>query len=181
MSDQSFLCKCTFCLGENVNGVLLNRNTYNCHRLRIQEYSVKDENLENEDIFQQMEGDMPLDIEENMILNTEEDIPMQIEEDIYQQEDNLNLVNNDSDTESFNFDEEDGEYYSDYNDDDDDDNDDDDDDDDDDEDEDDDDEEEDDDDNDDDDDDGGKITAPEKIIEGLKLLHLKSLYNFTES
>ena len=175
MSDQSFLCKCTFCLGENVNGVLLNRNTYNRHRLKIQEYSVKDENLENEDIFQQMEGDMPLDIEENMILNTEEDIPMQIEEDIYQQEDNLDLVNNDSDTESFNFDEEDGEYYSDYNDDDDDDNDNDDDDDDDDEDED------DDDDDDNDDDDGGKTTAPEKIIEGLKLLHLKSLYNFTES
>ena len=155
MSDQSFLCKCTFCLGENVNGVLLNRNTYNRHRLRIQEYSVKDENLENEDILQQMEGYMPLDTEENMILNTEEDIPMQIEEDIYQQEDNLDLVNNDSDTESFNFDEEDGEYYSDYNDDDDDD--------------------------DDNDDDGGKTTAPEKIIEGLKLLHLKSLYNFTES
>src|SRR4051794_14159097 len=160
MSDQSFLCKCIFCLDENVNGVLLNRNTYNRHRLKIQEYSVKDENLENEDILQQMEGNMPLDTEENMILNTEEDIPMQIEEDIYQQEDNLDLVNNDSDTESFNFDEEDGKYYSDYNDNDnDDDNDDNDDD-------------NDDDDNDDEDDndDGGKTTAPEKIIEGLKLL-----------
>src|SRR4051812_13117460 len=180
MSDQSFLCKCTFCLGKNVNGVLLNRNTYNRHRLRIQEYSVKDENLENEDILQQMEEDMPLDTKENMILNTEEDIPMQIEEDIYQQEDNLNLVNNDSDTESFNFDEEDGKYYNDDNDDNND-NDDDDDNDNDDDDDNDNDDDDDNDENDDNDDGGGKTTAPEKIIEGLKLLHLKSLYNFTES
>jgi hypothetical protein len=96
MSDKSLLCRCTFCLDENVNGVLLNRNTYNRHRSRIQEYSVKDENLE--DLPQQMKEDMPLDTEEDMILNTEEDIPMQIEGDIYQQEDNLDLVNNDSDT-----------------------------------------------------------------------------------
>ena len=50
MSDQSLLCKCIFCLDENVNGILLNRNTYNCHRLRIQEYSVRDETLENMDL-----------------------------------------------------------------------------------------------------------------------------------
>src|SRR5215471_899621 len=129
MSDEYILCICTFCLNENANGVLLKRNRYNRHRSRIQEYSVKDENLE--DMFQQTEqteGDMPLgtkenmslDAEEDMILNTEEDIPMQIEVDIYQREDNLDLVNDDSDTESFNLNnlnEEDGEYYSDYNDD----------------------------------------------------------------
>ena len=50
MSDQSLLCKYTFCLDENVNDVLLNRNTYNHHRLRIQEYSVRDENLEYMDL-----------------------------------------------------------------------------------------------------------------------------------
>jgi len=194
MSDEYILCICTFCLNENANGVLLKRNRYNRHRSRIQEYSVKDENLE--DMFQQTEqteGDMPLgtkenmslDAEEDMILNTEEDIPMQIEVDIYQREDNLDLVNDDSDTESFNLNnlnEEDGEYYSDYNDDnnndnneldyEDDSNDDNDDDD--------------DDDNDDDGDDDedtmcvdNKTSIP--MIEGLKLLHLKSLYNFTES
>jgi Transposase family tnp2 len=180
MSDKSLLCRCTFCLDENVNGVLLNRNTYNRHRSRIQDYSVKDENLE--DMPRQMKEDMPLDTEEDMILNTEEDIPMQIEGDIYQQEDNLDLVNNDSDTENFNFNEEDGEYYSDYNDDDDnddknneievddyEDNDEDDDED---------------DDNDDDNDDDDTMHVDNKTnipIEGLKLLHLKSLYNFTES
>jgi len=167
MSDQSLLCKCTFCLDENVNGVLLNRNTYNCHRLRIQEYSVRDENLEY----------MNLQTEKNMNLHAKENMSSYAEEDMNLQEDNLNLVNKNSDTESFNFNEEDNEYYSDYNNDDDDNNNDDNDD------NDDDDDDDNDDDNDDNDDDDAmcvddKTNIP---IEELKLLHLKSLYNFTES
>ena len=198
MSEKTFLCRCTFCLNENVNGVLLNRNTYNRHRSRIQEYSVKDENLE--DIGPQMEGDMfldNLDTEEGIPLDTgknitEEDIQLQTEDNIYQKDDNLDLVNNISDTESFNFNENDIEYYSDYNNNDDHDNamhvDDDNSEDDEDNNEDDGDDGDDDNDDDDDDamlvDDDGDNNDDDKtniLIEGLKLLHLKSLYNFTES
>src|SRR2546430_216619 len=148
MSDQSLLCKCTFCLDENVNGILLNRNTYNRYHLRIQEYSVRDETLEN----------MDLQTEENMNLHAEENMNLHAEEDMDLQEDNLNLVDKNSDTKSFNFNEEDNEYYSDYNDDDDNDN--------------------------DDDYDDDMMCVDDKTnipIEELKLLHLKSLYNFTES
>jgi hypothetical protein len=172
MSDQHLLCKCTFCLDENVNGVLLNRNTYNRHRLRIQEYSMRDENLENMDL--QTEEGMNLHAEENMSLYAEEDMNLHVEEDIDLQEGNLNLVDEDSDTESVNFNEEDNEYYSDYNDDDNDDDDDDDDNSD--------KEEEEKDDDDDDDDDAMCVDDKTNIpIEELKLLYLKSLYNFTES
>jgi hypothetical protein len=173
MSDQHLLCKCTFCLDENVNGVLLNRNTYNRHRLRIQEYSMRDENLENMDL--QTEEDMNLHAEEIMSLYAEEDMNLHVEEDIDLQEGNLNLVDEDSDTESFNFNEEDNEYYSDYNDDDNDDDDDDDDNS---------DKEEEEKDEDDDDDDDDAMCVDDKTnipIEELKLLYLKSLYNFTES
>src|SRR2546423_8101640 len=165
MSDQSLLCKCTFCLDENVNGVLLNRKTYNCYRLRIQEYSVRDENLEY----------MNLQTEENMNLHAKENMSSYAKEDINLQEDNLNLVDENSDTKSFNFNEEDNEYYSDYNDDDDNDDDDDYDDD---------DDNNDNDDNDDEDNDNNTMCVDDKTnipIEELKLLHLKSLYNFTES
>src|SRR5215213_5711477 len=171
MSDQHLLCKCTFCLDENVNGVLLNRNTYNRHRLRIQEYSMRDENLENMDL--QTEEGMNLHAEENMSLYAEEDMNLHVEEDIDLREGNLNLVDEDSDTESFNFNEEDNEYYSDYNDDDNDDDDDDDDNC---------DKEEEEKDDDDDDDDAMCVDDKTNIpIEELKLLYLKSLYNFTES
>jgi len=163
MSDKSFLCVCAFCLNENAKGVLLNKNTFNRHRSRIQEYSVRDENLE--DVRPEMERGMPLDTEEDMILDTEENMQLQAENDIYHQEDNLDLIDNDSDTEIIDFNEEDGEHYSDYDDDDEIDEDDDDDDD----------------DNNDDDDDAAMHVSDDKTIEGLKLLHLKSLYNFTES
>src|SRR5256885_13889167 len=160
MLDQSLLCKCTFCLDENVNDVLLNRNTYNCYRLRIQEYSVRDDNLEYMDLQTEenmnlhAKENMSLYAEEDMNLHAEEDMNLYAEEDMNLQEDNLNLVNENSDTESFNFNEEDNEYYSDYNN------------------------------NDDNDDDDDVICVDNKTnipIEELKLLHLKSLYNFTES
>src|SRR4051794_23879786 len=173
MSDQSLLCKCTFCLDENVNSILLNRNTYNRYRLRIQEYSVRNETLENMDL--QTEENVNLYAEENMNLHAEENINLHAEEDMDLQEDNLNLIDENSDTKSFNFNEEDNEYYSNYNDDDDnDDNDDYDDDD----------NDNDDDNNDDKDNDDNTMCVDDKTnisIEELKLLHLKSLYNFTES
>src|SRR5688500_624819 len=103
MSDQLLLCKCSSCLTENVNGVLLTRNTYNRHRLRTQKYSVGDENLEDDenlnDVRSQMEENISLDTEEGMNL---EEIYLQKDYDIYQQENNLNLVNSDSDTEIIN-------------------------------------------------------------------------------
>ena len=117
---------------------------------------------------------MDLQTEENMNLHAKENMSLYAEEDMNLQEDNLNLINENSDTESFNFNEEDNEYYSDYNNDDDDNNDDDNDNDDDDDD--------DNDDNNDDDDDVMCVDDKTNIpIEELKLLHLKSLYNFTES
>src|SRR2546423_380642 len=109
MSDQSLLCKCTFCLDENVNGILLNRNTYNRHCLRIQEYSVRDETLENMDLQTEenmnlhAEENMNLHAEENMNLHAEENMNLHAEEDMDLQEDNLNLVDENSDTKSFNF------------------------------------------------------------------------------
>src|SRR3954466_1307881 len=154
MSDQSLLCKCTFCLDENVNGILLNRNTYNRYRLRIQEYSVRDETLENMDL--QTEENMNLHAEENMNLHAEENMNLHAKEDMNLQEDNLNLVDENSDTKSFNFNEEDNEYYSNYNDDDD----------------------NDDDGNDDEDNNNDTMCVDDKTnipIEELKLLHLKSL------
>src|SRR6266498_3976251 len=75
MTERNFLCKCTFCLNENINGKILNQNTFNRYRTRIQEFSERDD--------------------ENMY----------IEENIH----------DNSDTESFNFNEENIEYYSDYN------------------------------------------------------------------
>ena len=109
---------------------------------------------------------------------------MHQQENMYQQKDQLNIFDEDSDTESFNFNEEDNEYYSDYNNEehdnekdneenneendnednkkDDDDND----------------------DENDEDNDAMHIDNVDKTnipIEGLKLLYLKSLYNFTES
>src|SRR6266536_3059428 len=165
MTERNFLCKCTFCLNENINGKILNQNTFNYHCIRIQEFSERDD----ENMY--IEENIHLDMEENIHLDMEEE---QIEKNI----------DDDSDTESFNFNKEDIEYYSDYNNDDDNNNDnndnnnksDDDD-------------ESDDDKSDDDksDDDENMQIDDEtnipnkKIIEGLKLLYLKSLYNFTES
>src|SRR6266498_2230446 len=96
MTERNFLYKCTFCLNENINGKILNQNTFNRHRTRIQEFSERDD----ENIY--IEENIYLDIEENIYLDIEEE---QIEKNI----------DDDSDTESFNFNEEDIEYYSDYN------------------------------------------------------------------
>ena len=181
MSGNTILCKCLVCLNQNISGVIVSFSTFYCYRKNQQEF---------------------LDVEEtNIIYNeqTMEDIQQDIyhEENKYRQENQPDIVdkdsNTDSDTMSFNFNEEeysdnnldaevDNEEYDnyddeeeeededDYDDDDDDDNDDNDD------------------DNDDDDDmdedidkDTNEDISNKEIIEGLKLLHLKSLYNFTES
>ena len=235
MTERNFLCKCTFCLNEDINGKILNQNTFNRHRARIQEFSERDdENMyieENipldmeENIHLDMKENIHLDAEKSIHLNTEENIYLDTEENIHlNMEENIYLdteekqieknIDDDSDTESFNFNEEDIEYYSDYNNDDDNnndnndnnsngddnndkesDNDENDDSDDDKSDDDesndnksDDDDESDDDKSDDKSDDNENMQIDDetnipnkKIIEGLKLLYLKSLYNFTES
>jgi hypothetical protein len=191
---------------------------------------IQQENIhqQQEDVYQQQQEDVHQQQQEDVHQQQQEDVHQQQQEDVHQQQqvdvhqqqqvdvhqqqqvdmyqqhvDNLNIIDKDSDAESFNFNEEDNEYYSDYyneeqNDnimDEDKDNDDDDKD----EDSDGDDMDEDsdgdnmDDDNDENEDDGNEededimqidneSNIPNKgIIEGLKLLHLKSLYNFTES
>ncbi len=236
MTERNFLCKCTFCLNENINGKILNQNTFNHHRTRIQEFSERDdENMYiEENIHLDMEENIHLDIEENIHLDAEKSIHLNMEENIYLDiEENIHLnteeniyldteeeqieknIDDDSDTESFNFNKEDIEYYSDYNNDDDNNNDnndnnsngddnndkesdndesDDSNDDKSDDDESNDNKSDDDDESDDDKSDDDKSDDDEnmqiddetnipnkKIIEGLKLLYLKSLYNFTES
>jgi Transposase family tnp2 len=168
--EKTFLCTCIACLKVDPNGMLLNQNTYNRHRRRQQENEEKEENLmtshqeesfesQVEDIYQQ---------QNNSRIQTED---MQIEyinkHDQEEYLDLIDLIDENSDTESFNIiNEEDNEDYSDYNEDDD--------------------GEDDDDENEDIDEDIMQIDDKpdiygEKIIEGLRLLHLKSLYNFTES
>ena len=179
MSENTIVCKCEFCLEKNENGVLLSISTYNRHRKNQQEFLEKDDVKETslsyqQDIHQQ-EGIYQQDQQEDIYQqNTYQ------QKIINQQEDSPIIVDENSDTESFNFDKESNNDYSDYSDNngnnnknDDDDNDDDDDDDDDDE-------------NEVNDDDAMQIdndsnTPNKKIIDGLKLLYLKSLYNFTES
>src|SRR6266542_1226730 len=203
MTERNFLCNYIFFLNENINGKILNQNTFNPHRTRIKAYSKRDyvNMYIEENIHLDMEENIHLDIEENIHLDAEKSIHLNMEENIYldieenihlNTEENIHLdteeeqieknIDDDSDTESFNFNEEDIEYYSDYNNDDDNNNDnndnnsDDDD-------------ESDDDKSDDDksdDDENMQIDdktniSNKKIIEGLKLLYLKSLYNFTES
>src|SRR6266498_1586863 len=142
MSKNTILCKCLICLKQNKNGILISMRTYNHHRKNQQEF---------------------LDIGEINIYQQENQ-----QEIIYQQDENYNNFDMD-DTESFNFNEEDIEYYSDYNNNNNSDNDSDDDD-----------------DNDKNNDDIMQIDneiniSNKEIIEGLKLLYLKTLYNFTES
>ena len=163
---ERLLCKCISCLKENPDGIQLPLNSYNRHCRKQQEFSKREDFVEKNSEFQM----------ENVL----QDFEFQ-PEDIYQeenaefrignidksnQEENLDLdceLEEDSDTETFGIDEEDKAYYEedddesdgDYND------------------------------NDDDtmqiDDIDGETNISNKMLEGLKLLHLKSLYNFTES
>src|SRR6266496_3659662 len=112
MTKRNFLCKCTFYLNENINGKILNQNTFNHYYTRIQEFSERDdENMYiEENIHLDIEENIYLDIEENIHLNTKENIYLDTEEEQIEKN-----IDDDSDTESFNFNEEDIEYYSDYN------------------------------------------------------------------
>src|SRR6266542_4265995 len=100
MIERNFLCKCTFCLNENINGKILNQNTFNRHHTRIQEFSEKDdENMYiEENIHLDMKENIHLDMEENIHLNTKENIHLDIEEEQIKKN-----INDDFDTESFNF------------------------------------------------------------------------------
>lgn len=171
------LCTCAVCVIVNPNGVLLNQNTYNRHRKRQQENEEKEENLETshqEESFELLVEDEHQ--QKDLWIQTEDIEDMQIEyiSEFDQESGLIDLIDEGSDITN----EGDNDDYSDYNDDDD-------------EDDYDDDEEEDDydddieDDHDDDiDEDVMQIDNDNPsigIIEGLRLLHLKSLYNFTES
>lgn len=205
---MSELCKCFVCLKKDADGVLVSTRTYSRHRKNQQEFlDVEETNInqlaqnvddvedlphQQEDLLRQ-QGDVYQNYQQEDLLDSHQ------QENIYQQDEGFN--NNDTDnTERFSFNEEDNEYYSDYNIEEHDDDDDDDDmaDDDDDmadeddnmADEDDDMANEDDDITNEDDDDleddnmtnkDDNTTPDKKIIEGLKLLYLKTLYNFTES
>ncbi len=168
--EKTYLCVCTACLKVNPTGMLLNQNTYNRHRKKKQENEAKEENLKTS----HQEESFELRVEDehqqkDLWIQTED---MQIEYINKRDQEELDLVDIIDDTESLNIiiDEGDNEDYSDYN------------------------EEEDDDDEDDDDEDDDVENEDidedvmqiddkpsKKIIEGLRLLHLKSLYNFTES
>ena len=189
MSENTILCKCLVCLKQNANGVPVSMRTYIRHRKNQQEFlDVEETNISHQeqnvkDLHQQEDLHQDLHQQEDLYqdLHQQEDLYQDLrqQENIYQQntDDTYNTDGTD-DTESINFDEEDDEYYSDYN--------------------------EDDDkskdiDNEDNEDtmhdsdensdnedimqiDNESDTTPSKeIIEGLKLLYLKSLYNFTES
>jgi len=181
MEEKTFLCTCISCLKENSNGVLLNQNTYNRHRKKqqtredslikqfhsgenYQEEELSIDDIRQDDIYQ--EEELPIDDIRQDDIHQEEELP-------------IDELDKNSDIESF---DEDNKYYSDYSEDDS---------------EDDDDYEENDDEDDNDgeddneedeeeDDDAMQIdnrpdSPSKKLIEGLKLLYLKSLYNFTES
>ena len=193
MADKTLLCACIVCLKANPNGVQLNRNTYNRHRKRQQELLEKDEILE---VIEQEENVKDVESQMEDILYQEEfqieNINKSDQDDSFNEDDEINKndevnedneinennENNDEINENFNLSEEDNEYYSDYdiyniereNDENDD-------------------EESDDKENDDEIDEDNNIMQidnstnilSKEIIEGLKLLHLKTLYNFTES
>ena len=180
--EKTFLCTCISCLKENSNGVLLNQNTYNRHRKKqqtredslikqfhsgenYQEEELSIDDIRQDDIYQ--EEELPINDIRQDDIHQEEELP-------------IDELDKNSDIESF---DEDNKYYSDYSEDDSEDDDDyeenDDEDDNDGEDDNEEDEEE-------DDDDAMQIdnrpdSPSKKLIEGLKLLYLKSLYNFTES
>ena len=170
MSEEIILCNCVICLNENENGLLLSRRTFNRHR-KIQQEFLDDDNVEETSIshqgqnledIQQEDVYQPEDYQQEDVCQQENVHQQHQQEDVHQQEEDK-----DSNIDSFDLD---NEYYSDY------------------------DNREHDDDMDDDDIDvdmnddddvmqiDNESNMPNKeIIEGLKLLHLKSLYNFTES
>ncbi|GES97902.1 transposase domain-containing protein [Rhizophagus clarus] len=166
MSDKNMLYKCAFCLKEDANGVWLNQNTFNRHRLKMQEYLAKDENLDvtkdnvNDEYYYNESVNFNEDDNEYYSDYNDDDNKENNDGDNRENYDDINEKNDDDNN---NEDDEDNDNDDDDNDDDD----------------------NDDDDDDDDDDDAmyidDKTDISEKMIEGLKLLYLKSLYNFTES
>ncbi len=85
MTERNFLCKYTFCLNENINGKILNQNTFNHHRTRIQEFSERDDKnmYIKENIYLNMKENIRLDMKENIHLDVEKSIYLNIEENIY--------------------------------------------------------------------------------------------------
>src|SRR5579859_5615811 len=109
---MSELCKCFICLKESADGVLVSKRTYNRHRKNQQEFlDVEETNINHqvqdlEDMHQQENLHQDLHQQSDMIIDRQENI--------YQQDEGFTIDDTD-DTESFSFSEENNEYYSDYN------------------------------------------------------------------
>ena len=169
--EKNNLCICAACLMINPNGMLLNQNTYNRHRRRQQENEEKEENLEISHQKKSFELLVEDEYQPKDLWIQTEDMQIEYISECDQESglgDLTNLINEDSDTDIIT-NEGDNDDYSDYEDDGDDD-----------------------DDNENDYNEEGENINEDvmqtdnnnlsiEIIEGLKLLHLKSLYNFTES
>src|SRR6266498_2709767 len=175
MTERNFLCKCTFCLNENINGKILNQNTFNRYRTRIQEFSERDD--ENMYIEENIHDDSDIesfnfneeDIEYYSDYNNDDDNNNDNNDNNSNGDDNNDKESDNDESDDSNDDKSDDDENNDNKSDNDDESDDD---------------KSDDDKSDDDEnmqiDDETNISN-KKIIEGLKLLYLKFLYNFTES
>src|SRR6266496_651296 len=173
MSENTILCKCLVCLKQNANGVPVNMKTYIRHRKNQQEFlDVEETNISHQeqnvkDLHQQEDLHQDLHQQEDLYqdLHQQEDLYQDLhqQEDLYQdlrQQENIyqqNTDDNEDDDKSKDIDNEDNEdtmHDSDEN-------------------------------SDNEDimqiDNESDTTPSKEIIEGLKLLYLKSLYNFTES
>src|SRR3954454_16351609 len=115
MSKETILCKCMICLKENENGLLVSKRKFNRHRKIQQEYLDDDDVEETSICYQEQNLE---DIQQENVYQIEdvyqqEDVHQQ--EDVYQQEVmHQQEEDKNSDTESFDLD---NEYYSDFDDD----------------------------------------------------------------
>lgn len=162
--DKTNLCTCAACIMVNPNGVLLNQNTYNRHRRRQQDNEEREENLETNHQEESLESLVEDKHQQKDLWIQTEDMQTEYISECDQESGLGDLIDEDSDTDIIT-NEGDNDDYSDYNDDN---------------------------DNEDDHHEENEIIDEDvmqidndslsiEIIEGLKLLHLKSLYNFTES
>jgi hypothetical protein len=112
---MSELCKCFVCLKENADGVLVSKRTFHRHRKNQQEFldveDVEETNINQQEDLSHQQEDLPYQQED--LPHQQEDLPHQ-QENMYQQDEGFNTNDTDN-TERFSFNEEDNEYYSDYN------------------------------------------------------------------
>ena len=82
MEDKTYLCKCSACLKTDPIGVLLNLNTYNRHRKKQQELSVRDdieEELDETELDEGHQDEMQIELQtKDLGLVDEENIKRKI-------------------------------------------------------------------------------------------------------